>query len=166
MDFVDVIGFEATHTPIHVFAFRMGFAAVLGGVIGYERELHHRAAGLRTHILVAVAAALFMILGTEMFEVVQARDDNPTADLLRVIEAVTTGVAFLGAGTIFMSNGSVRGLTTGAGMWLAGAVGLAVGLGHYIIALIGAVIAVITLAVLVRLSHHTDRRDEDTGRSD
>lgn len=166
MNWLDVIGFEATRTPIHVIVIRMIIAGALGGLIGFEREVHHRAAGLRTHILVAVAAALFTVLALEIFGVVHARDENPTADLLRVIEAVTTGVAFLGAGTIFMSNGNVRGLTTGAGMWLAGAVGVAVGLGHYLIALVAAVVALITLSLLVPLSNRIDREHGPRGPTD
>lgn len=157
MEFLQAIGFEATQTPTLALLSRILIAAVLGGVIGFEREVHHRGAGFRTHILVACAASLFTLLGYELFDLMQERQGVARADLIRVIEAVTAGVAFLGAGTIFVSKGSVRGLTTGAGMWLAGAVGVACGLGHYLLAGVAALIAVVALALLAPISEKIDR---------
>src|SRR3546814_5456111 len=100
-----------------------------------------KAAGLRTHILVALAAAMFTVIAFEIFFEVQEITDNSRSDVIRVIEAVTAGVAFLAAGTIIQSRGSVQGLTTGSSMCLAGAVGPACGGGFYPLALIGTVLA-------------------------
>lgn len=162
MSWLNEIGYVQTQTPAGVFILRLVLAALLGGVIGFEREAHHRAAGLRTHILIATAAALFSLLGQEIYATVSASpNDVARIDLVRIIEAVTTGVAFLGAGTIFRSGSDVRGLTTGAGMWLAGAVGVAAGFGHYLAAIVGAAVALAVLVVLRPVSHMVgDEKDE------
>lgn len=153
MDLAETIGFVETYTPQHVILIRLGIAAVFGGMIGIEREaVTHGHAGLRTHILIAVAAALFTLLAFEIFhmsDVVAGGRSDP----IRSVEAVTAGIAFLGAGAIFRSRGNVHGLTTGAGMWLAGAVGVTTALGYYIIALAVSVFAVLVLAALRALSH-------------
>ena len=151
MDFA-AIGLVETHTPQHIILIRVGIAALLGGVIGYEREAHAVTAGLRTHMLIATAACLFTLLTFEIFEVVMVGGSD-NADPIRAIEAVTAGIAFLGAGAIFQQRGSVLGLTTGAGMWLAGAIGVTVALGYYVIALVVAVLAVIVLAALRAFAH-------------
>ena len=143
---LSVIGFVETTTPQHVMLIRLLIAAILGGAIGYERE-HHAAAGFRTHILIATAACLFALLAFEIFHLSDVVETG-RADPIRAIEAVTAGIAFLGAGAIFQSRGSVQGLTTAAGMWLAGAVGVAVALGYYLIAVAVSVLAVVVLAVL------------------
>lgn len=145
------IGYVPTETPQHVILFRLLAAAVLGALIGFEREHATRIAGLRTHILVSTAAALFTTLTFEIFH----RSDvaGSTADPIRAVEAVTAGVAFLGAGAIFQQRGSVRGLTTGAGMWLAGAVGICAALGYYVIGFAVALFAVLVLALLRGLAH-------------
>lgn len=159
MDVGNEIGFVQTYLPQHIIAIRLLIAAALGGLIGFEREWNTAEAGLRTHILVALAAALFTILAFEIFHTLQgAGSSNP--DPIRAVEAVTAGIAFLGAGAIFRSGGSVQGLTTGAGMWLAGAVGVAVALGFYIIALGVAVVAVLVLAALRAFAHRVVSRDE------
>lgn len=145
------IGFVETSTPQHILLIRLVFAAILGGVIGFEREAHG-SAGLRTHILIATAACLFTLLAFEIFHLSDVISTGQ-ADPIRSIEAVTAGIAFLGAGAIFQSRGSIQGLTTAAGMWLAGAVGLAVALGYYVIALAVALLAVIVLAVLRAFTH-------------
>ena len=155
MDFGS-IGFVETHTPQHIMLLRLLIAGVLGGMIGYEREKQHEFAGFRTHILIATAAALFTLLAFEIYETALAGGGtNP--DPVRTIEAVTAGIAFLGAGAIFQQRGSVQGLTTGAGMWLAGAVGVASALGYYLIAFAVAVFALIVLAALRAFAHRVIR---------
>lgn len=144
----DAIGWVDTATPAHILIFRLVLASILGGLIGFERELHRRAAGLRTHILIALASAVFTIMSFEIYSLVRASGVSSPGDLLRVVPAVTAGVAFLGAGAIFRSDGIVRGLTTGAGMWLAGAVGIAAASGYYLIAACASILAVLVLAVL------------------
>ena len=153
---LSAIGYVETSTPQHILLLRLGFAAILGGAIGYERE-SHAAAGFRTHILIATAACLFTLLAFEIFRLSEVISTG-RSDPIRAIEAVTAGIAFLGAGAIFQSRGSVQGLTTAAGMWLAGAVGVAVALGYYLIAVAVSVFAVIVLEVL---RHLTRKRSDD-----
>ncbi len=155
MDVGNEFGFVQTYLPQHIIAIRLLIAAALAGMIGFEREFNTAEAGLRTHILVSVAAALFTILTFEIFHTLEPGGANgPQSDPIRAVEAVTAGIAFLGAGAIFRSGGSVQGLTTGAGMWLAGAVGMATALGYYIVALGVALLAVIVLAALRAVAHN------------
>ncbi len=143
-----------TWLPFAAIVVRLLAAAILGGVIGFEREWRSRPAGLRTHILVCVAAATFAILTIEIYHAPMfPRSDRQGVDPIRLVEAVTAGVAFLAAGTILFTHGAVQGLTTGAGMWLAGAVGLACGLGLWSIAVLGAALALVVLGLLGALQH-------------
>ena len=146
------LGLVDTHTPQHVMLLRLLIAAALGGMIGFEREAHSLAAGLRTHILIATAACLFTLLTFEIFHMSDVVSTG-RADPIRAIEAVTAGIAFLGAGAIFQKRHGIQGLTTGAGMWLAGAVGVAVALGFYVVALWVALLAVLVLAALRVVAH-------------
>jgi putative Mg2+ transporter-C (MgtC) family protein len=135
-----------------VIAARVAMAALLGGVIGFEREWRNRPAGLRTHILVCVAAAMVGILTLEIMNApALGGREGASLDPLRAVEAVTAGVAFLAAGTIMFSRGEVQGLTTGAGMWLAGAVGLSAGLGLWQIAALGTLLALAVLGLMYSL---------------
>lgn len=141
---------ESDKTILHEFeiGLRLVFAALLGGIIGFERELKHRSAGLRTHMLTALAAAIFTVITFEILHDV-GRTGASNADPIRIIEAVTAGVAFLAAGAIIHGgSGGVTGLTTGAGMWTAGALGLASGGGYYMIALMGGILTIIILTLL------------------
>jgi putative Mg2+ transporter-C (MgtC) family protein len=101
---------------------RLVLASVLGGLLGYERERHGKAAGLRTHMLVALGAALFVLVALDA--------GAAPADLTRVIQGIATGIGFVGGGAILKSPqvGAVRGLTTAASVWLTAAVGIAVAL--------------------------------------
>ena len=141
-----------TFTSFPVIAARLLLAAVFGGAIGFEREWQNRPAGLRTHILVCVAAATFAVLTIEIIHApmfaVEAVRASVKVDPIRVVEAVTAGVAFLAAGVVIFTRGQVHGLTTGAGMWLAGAIGVACGLGLWQIALLATVIALVVLGLL------------------
>src|SRR5918995_2468519 len=147
---------HATFTPFPVIAARLLLATLFGALIGFEREWRHRPAGLRTHILVCVAAATFAILTIEIVHAPMFVGDAVRLDPIRAVEAVTAGVAFLAAGTILFARGEVHGLTTGAGMWLAGAIGLATGLGLWQIAAFGTVLALIVLGLLQRLETRLD----------
>jgi putative Mg2+ transporter-C (MgtC) family protein len=122
---------------------RILFLRVLGGLvltalIGMERESRHKSAGLRTHMMVGLAATTYSIITTEI--VAGSYNDAVQLDPLRIVEAVTSGVAFLAAGMIVFSKGEVRGLTTGASLWLAASIGLATGLGMWPLALSAAVL--------------------------
>lgn len=128
---------------------KLAVAAVLGAVIGIEREYRRHSAGLRTHMLMALAAAAFTVVAWGMYHGVQQEaESSRNVDPIRVVEAVTAGIAFLGAGAIIQARDRVRGLTTGAGMWVAGAVGVATGCGYYSAAISLTVIAFLVLAVL------------------
>jgi putative Mg2+ transporter-C (MgtC) family protein len=123
-------------------AIKLALAAVLGGAIGWERERKGKAAGLRTHMLVAVGAALFIMAPLEA--------GVPLADVTRVMQGVAAGIGFVGAGAILkMSDqGQVVGLTTAAGIWMTAAVGMAVGAGRVWLPVLGVTIAVVIVALL------------------
>jgi putative Mg2+ transporter-C (MgtC) family protein len=158
MNLFDVI-LARTHTAEWEIFLRLLLAVVLGGIIGWEREVKNRPAGLRTHMLIALAAAGFSIMAIELVK--WAELNGTSADPIRAIEAVTAGVAFLAAGTIIQSRGQVVGLTTGAGMWLAGGLGVAAGYGFYSIAVLIGVIAFMVLAGLQRLSARINATGDD-----
>jgi len=132
--------------PLPILALRLVGAVMLCGLIGVEREAHRQAAGLRTHILVGLAACLYALITTEI--VAGAEGSLTRVDPLRIVEAVTGGVAFLAAGMIVFHNGQVRGLTTGAGMWLAAAVGLCAGLGLWVMAVAATGLSLVIMALL------------------
>lgn len=149
-DILDEFG-HPTWLPFSVIVARLALAAFFGAAVGFEREWRNQPAGLRTHTLVALAASVFAILGIEIVHTAQFGDQGTRHDPLRLIEAVTAGVAFLAAGTIIFSRGQVKGLTTGAGLWLAGAIGLAAGLGFWQIAGLATLLAVLILGLLYPL---------------
>ncbi|WPY96568.1 MgtC/SapB family protein (plasmid) [Limimaricola variabilis] len=135
-------------TSPSVAAMRLFAAIVLTGLIGLEREWQGKPAGLRTHILVGLAAALFVMLGQEVTHLDFGGTDDMRIDPLRLIEAVTAGVAFLAAGIIFTSQGQVRNITTGASLWLSGAVGLGCGAGQIPLAAMASVMVILVLLLL------------------
>jgi len=131
--------------------FRLVLAAIVGGAIGFEREAHGQAAGLRTFILVSVGACLMMMLSLEMEEIHRhlAVDQSVVRlDPARIASYAIASMGFLGAGAIITGKGSVRGLTTAAGLWLATGLGLAIGAGYLIPALFAAGISLIILYAL------------------
>jgi putative Mg2+ transporter-C (MgtC) family protein len=129
---------------------RLVIALFLGGAIGFDREVKNRPAGLRTHMLIALAAAIFSITTLEI--IANFEKTGHTADPIRAIEAVMASVAFLAAGTIIQSRAQISGLTTGASMWLAGAIGVACGFGFFSIAILATGLALIVLVWLQSLS--------------
>lgn len=140
---------------------RLAGSVLLCGLIGLERETKGMAAGLRTHSLVGLAACVYTIVTLVIVE--GARGDLVRVDPLRIVEAVTGGVAFLAAGMIIFHNGQVRGLTTGAGMWLAAAVGLSCGLGLWLLAVLATGFSLTVMVALKgmerRLPHDEDERN-------
>jgi putative Mg2+ transporter-C (MgtC) family protein len=131
-------------------------AAVLSGIIGFEREFHGRSAGFRTHILLCVGSTLIMITSVHIFDVYSGRTP---IDPARLAAGVVTGVGFLGAGTIMRYRASVRGLTTAASLWVVTGIGLAVGSGLYLGSIMTTAIAVITLMFFGQLEHAMIRKD-------
>lgn len=124
---------------------RLAIAAILGALLGLEREHSGKAAGVRTHMLVAVGAAIFVLVPQQM--------QMPDAEVSRVIQGVITGVGFLGAGTILKSTSeeTVKGLTTAAGLWLTAAVGIAAGLGREGSAVLSAFLAFVILHLVPKI---------------
>lgn len=159
MDSGNAFGLVETQLPLDIMLIRLGIAALFGAMIGFERGRRTAEAGLRTHILIAVAACLFTILAFEIFHTLEGAENR--ADPIRAVEAVTAGIAFLGAGAIFRSGGNVQGLTTGAGMWLAGAVGITCALGYYVTGLVVSLFAIVVLALLRHFSHHFVSGEDD-----
>lgn len=121
---------------------RLLTAALLGGMLGWEREHQGHAAGVRTHMLVAMGAALFVLVSQQI--------GMQADDMSRVIQGVTAGVGFLCAGTILKGDrpGDVKGLTTAAGIWMTAAIGVAAGLGREFTALLGTLLALAILALV------------------
>jgi putative Mg2+ transporter-C (MgtC) family protein len=138
----------STHLSFTTIALRLLGAVFLGSIIGIEREWRSRPAGLRTHILTSLAAALFTVLTIEIVHSDMLLQENSRADPIRIIEAVTAGVAFLAAGTIIRGEKGVRGLTTGAGMWLAGSLGVAAGMGQFSVAILAALLGFVVISLL------------------
>jgi putative Mg2+ transporter-C (MgtC) family protein len=146
---------ETIITNIHPEMFaKLLLAALLGGLVGLERDIHGRAAGLRTHMLVALGAALFMIISIIIAKAAgMATGTNLRADPGRIAAQIVTGVGFLGAGAIMKEGFTVRGLTTAACFWVVAAVGMASGAGEYSLAVSTTVISLFALTVL----NHADR---------
>ena len=128
---------------------RLTIGALLGGLIGFERETHNRRiAGFRTHILVCVGSTLMMLTSIYVFELYK---NSVSVDPARLAAGVITGIGFLGAGTIIRSKVSVTGLTTAASLWTVAGIGLAIGTGFYIAGCVTAVIVLTSLYLLRKI---------------
>ena len=143
-----------TTLGLDTIALRLFAALMFGGLLGLEREVRGKPAGLRTHMLVSLAAAAFTlqtieITRAQMWGAVGTIDPDP----MRLVQAIVAGVAFLGAGAIIQSGSDVRGLTTGAGIWTAGSVGLACGMGQLGFAAVLAAMAVGVLWLVGAAEH-------------
>lgn len=128
------------------FILRLFIAGLLGGLIGFEREFRAKEAGLRTHFLVALGSALFMLISQYAF--------TGRFDAARVAAQVVSGIGFIGAGVIIFQKNVVRGVTTAAGLWVAGAIGLACGAGMYAIAAAATLMTVICLETMHLITRH------------
>jgi putative Mg2+ transporter-C (MgtC) family protein len=146
-EFLEAFG-QRTWLPFSTIAGRLLLAAIVGALVGFEREWRNRPAGLRTHILICLTTAVIAVLTIEITHLPAFSGQEIRIDPIRLVEATTAGVAFLAAGLIFFAKGEVHGLTTGAGMWLAGAIGLAVGLGFWQIASFATLLATVVLGLL------------------
>ncbi len=137
---------------------RIAAGAALGGVIGYERDRHGRPAGLRTHLIVAMAASTFMVVSAH-FAYLQhyAPGDGVEVDGSRIAASVVSAVGFLAGGAIFRTGATVQGLTTAAGLWLVTAIGLCTGAGMFVEGLFVTVMGVIALTVLRRFEDKNDQ---------
>ena len=130
------------------YIFRIILSAILGALIGYERQFKHKSAGLRTNILVCIGSCLIMILSNLLYEQVEGKTN---ADPARLAAQVVSGIGFLGAGAIIKEGVNVIGLTTAACIWVVSGVGLAVGAGYYIIAVFASLLVYIILEILSQM---------------
>lgn len=139
-------------------AVRLLVAAALGALIGYNREARGKPAGLRTHILVSLGAAIFVIAPLQA--------GMPVEDLSRVLQGVIAGIGFLGAGAVIKlyRDREIRGLTTAASIWAAAAVGIAAGMGREMTAILSTLLVWCVLAVVYRLESHVKRRTRRPSR--
>ena len=145
---------EITYLAI---ALRIFSAVILGGLIGLERGLKNRAAGLRTHMLVCVGSCLIMVTNQFMFEATGFKGDP-----VRMGAQVISGIGFLGAGTIMVTRRSqVKGLTTAAGLWTAAGVGLALGIGFYEAAVIGSLAIFVVMTLMQKMDNRVHRKTKD-----
>ena len=136
---------------------RLVVASILGGLIGLEREHHGRPAGFRTHLLVSIGSALTMMVSLhlyDLFKIYNTANYSSGVDPSRIASMVMTGIGFIGAGTIIQSRGSIWGLTTAACLWVSAALGLAVGCGYYMPAIL---VTIICLASLLLFKQPVDR---------
>ena len=126
--------------------FQLLLAAILGGLVGLERESKRKSAGLRTHALVCLGSTLFVIISSQSFGGLIGTSFDPS----RVAAGIVMGVGFLGAGIIMHQNGRVEGLTTAAGIWTVAAIGLAIGVKMYFVAVVASVL-ILGILILLRL---------------
>ncbi|TKI07729.1 MgtC/SapB family protein [Martelella alba] len=131
---------------------RIALAGALGALIGVERQLRAKEAGLRTHILVCVGSAMFMIASKYGFSDLLTDKRDIVLDPSRIAAQVVSGIGFLGAGTIMLNKQFVRGLTTAAGLWVTAAIGLIIGSGMYIIGICGSIMTLLVLEGIRQLS--------------
>lgn len=134
--------------PYGVLIFKLLLAGFLGGLVGIERDMRGRPAGLRTHFLVSLGSALYMIISTSI----------PGSDPSRIAAQIVSGIGFIGAGTIMKEGLTVRGLTTASSFWVVAAVGMSVGEGGYLLAVTATVIALISLTMFKNMDSFYNRK--------
>ncbi|WP_299232688.1 MgtC/SapB family protein [uncultured Halomonas sp.] len=137
---------------------RLGVAAGLAMVLGLEREIRGKPAGLRSHMLVALGAAAFLIVGLQILFATAEGDPSARIDPTRIVEGVIGGIGFLGAGSIIRSGTDVQGITTGASIWLAGAIGIAAGVHNFTLAALVTGLALVIMTALGTIERHMPTR--------
>lgn len=140
-------------TTVEEIALRLGIASLFGLVLGLDRELRGKAAGMRTHMLVSLSSATTTIVMLEMFHALRVLG-HTDSDPLRVVQGLAQAIGFICAGVIFVARGNVKGVTTAANIWMCGAVGIAAGAGQYWVGGIALAYAVVILTLL----HFVERR--------
>ena len=162
----DVLAAEFSYTSpvdIRILLLRIFGALFLCGLIGLEREIRKNTAGIRTNMLIGLAATIYALVTLHMLQNIGTGDTDTQMDPIRLVEAVTSGVAFLAAGVVVYTRGSVRGLTTGASMWLSASVGLTVGLCMWVVAVIATITGLVVLWLLRKTEIAVGIKEEDTG---
>jgi putative Mg2+ transporter-C (MgtC) family protein len=136
---------------------RITVGAALGGVIGYERDRHRRPVGLRTHLIVAMAAATFMVISSQfVYWQHYTKDDLVAVDTSRIAASVVSAVGFLAGGAILRTGATVQGLTTAAGLWLVTAIGMSSGAGMFVESVAVTILGILALTVLRRFEDKDD----------
>lgn len=130
------MAFESIFSVDYELIFRLFLATALGALIGLEREMMHKPAGLRTHMLVSMGAAVFAVISLGF-------DSDPA----RIASGIVTGIGFLGAGSIIATRGHVQGITTAATLWVSAGIGLGIGMGQYLLSIIGAILIFFILKI-------------------
>ena len=140
---------------------RVAAAGVCSAVVGYERESKGKAAGLRTHMLVGMSAALYSVTAVLLAQTMESRGGALSYDPIRLVQSIATGVGFLGAGTIFLTGREhrVHGLTTAASIWATAAIGLTIGVGWFVLGAGATLLFLLVLAVLARFDTAEKERD-------
>lgn len=153
----------AGHLEVGEIALRLGVAVCFGGVLGIEREIHHKSAGLRTLILVSLGCAAFVLIGLDAQAAAgEGNSGANTSHLVQgLIQGVMQGIGFLGAGVIMRSQVSVKGIMTAAIVWISGAIGTACGFGNFKIAGIATAMALATVIVFGFLEKRTWKEEPD-----
>jgi putative Mg2+ transporter-C (MgtC) family protein len=159
----DLAGATEFGIPILELLQRLGAALLVGALVGWERERKNKPAGLRTHMLVTLGSATFCLMAFEVGAQMADRYGDRGVDPMRVLQGVVGGIGFLGAGGIVHSRGHVNGVTTAAGVWIAGALGAACGVGAYVLAVISATFTVLVLALLGRLEQRLGTQNDQDG---
>ena len=139
---------------------RLSLSLVLSGLIGFERQLHRRSAGLRTHIMVSIGSCLIMLTSMYVFDIYK---NQANVDPSRIAAGVITGIGFLGAGTIIRAPEGIRGLTTAASLWVAAGIGLSVGCGFYSAGIFTTVLSLISLVFLRKMEDKVTDMEEKRG---
>ncbi len=133
---------------------RIVLAILLGTIIGIEREIKHRPAGMRTHILVCLGACIIALIESRFISSLNAQtESNVTYNFGRLTAQVVSGIGFLGAGTILFSDRRITGLTTAASLWNTACLGIAIGYGYYLIAIVGGIFVILVLIMMQRIIH-------------
>jgi putative Mg2+ transporter-C (MgtC) family protein len=143
--------------PLLRVVLRLLCAVLLGGLIGWDRERREKPAGLRTHMMVTLGSAAFVLLALDVTSEVTSRYGSNMVDPTRVLQGVVGGIGFLGAGCIIQSRGHVKGVTTAASLWVAGALGAACGMGAHVLAAVTAGLALVILSVIGRFERQTPK---------
>lgn len=151
--------FEAIGPDLDI-AVRLVVAAILGALIGLEREIHDHPAGMRTHLLVSLGSAGFTVLSIEGFPAAPGADPMTGADPARIAAQIVSGIGFLGAGAILKEGATIRGLTTAANLWAVAAVGMAAGAGAWVVAVVATTLILISLWPLRVLTLRFVGRDQ------
>jgi putative Mg2+ transporter-C (MgtC) family protein len=150
---------DVAETDLVDAAIRLVLAMAFGMILGIDREVRDKPAGMRSHMLISLAAACLTLMAFSIVEASDVFGETVRSDPLRVIEAVVAGVAFLGAGAIIQGRGGVTGITTGASMWVAGVIGVASGLGQYVLAGLTTALAFVVLFFLGKLETYLKGRN-------